>query len=98
MTVRQMEGGITPGADILQGLEGWRGGNQNDRDTGEMAPQHRHVTRLIGDAVLLLVGLLMLLIDDDKAEVGIRQEQGRARADDDAGLAADDGAPGAAPL
>ena len=30
----------------------------------------------------------MLLVDDDEAEVGERQEQGRARADDDARLAA----------
>ena len=35
-------------------------------------------------AVLLLVGGVVLFIDDDEAEVGIRQKQRRARADDHA--------------
>ena len=40
----------------------------------------------------------MLLIDDDEAEIGKGQEQRRARADDDPGLACRDRPPGGAPL
>ena len=54
----------------------------------EVPAHHRHVARLIDDAILLLERLLMLLIDDDQAEIAERQEQGRARADHDLGIAA----------
>ena len=47
-----------------------------------MRAHHRHVARVIVHAVLLLVGGVVLLIDDDQAEVGIGQKQRRARADD----------------
>ena len=40
-------------------------------------PHHRHVAGVIGDAFILLVGRLMLLIDDDQAQVGEGQEQRR---------------------
>ncbi len=52
-----------------------------------MAAQHRHVAGLVDDAVLLLEGALMLLVDHDQAEIGIGQEQSRAGADHHAGLA-----------
>ena len=41
---------------------------------------HRHVAGVVMDAVLLLVGGLVLLIDDDQAEIAVGQEQGRAGA------------------
>ncbi len=40
----------------------------------------------------------MFLIDNDEAEIAIGQEQGRARADHHLGIAAQNGAPGQAPL
>ena len=43
--------------------------------------------RVIGDAVLLLVGRLVLLIDDNESKPLERQEQGRACAGDDTHLA-----------
>ena len=46
-----------------------------------MRAHHRHVAGVIMRAVLLLVGLVVLLIDDDQAEFGVGQEQRRARAD-----------------
>ena len=87
MAVGQMEGPIAPAGDIFQGLQGGGGRDQQHGNAGEVAPEHRHVAGLIGDAILLLIGLLMLLIDDDEAEIGEGQEQRRARPDHDAGLA-----------
>ena len=49
--------------------------------TAERAPHHRHVARLIADALFLLVALVVLFIDDDEAEIGEGEEQRRARAD-----------------
>ncbi len=45
-----------------------------------MRAHHRHVAGVIMRAVVLLVGLVVLLIDNDQAEIGIRQEQRRPRA------------------
>ena len=58
---------------------------------------HRHVAGVIAHAVLLLVGGVVLLIDDDQAEIGIGQEQRRARADHDRDVAGRDRRPGARP-
>ena len=46
-------------------------------------------------AVLLLVGRIVLLIDDDQSEIGIGQKQRRARADHDRHLIVGDRRPGA---
>ena len=66
---------------VDQALDRGRGRAQHDGATAERAPHHSHVARLIGDALLLLVALVVLLIDNDEAEIGEGQEQGRARAD-----------------
>ncbi len=58
-----------------------------------MAAHHRHVARGIEDAILLLVGEVVLLIDDDEAEFAERQEQRGARADDGAHRSVGDAAP-----
>ena len=63
-----------------------------------MAAHHRHVAGVVVHAVLLLVGGVVLFIDDDQSEIGIRQEQSRARADDDGHLAFGDSPPGARAL
>ena len=47
-----------------------------------MAAHHRHVAGIVEDAVLLLVGRVVLLVDDDQSELVERQEQRRARAGD----------------
>ena len=56
---------------------------------------HRHVARVIDDALFLLVGVLVLFIDDDEAESRKGQEQRRTRAHHDARLPAHHGAIGA---
>ena len=62
----------------------------------EMAAHHRHVAGLVGDALLLLVALVVLLIDDDQPKIGEGQEQRRARADHELRLVLGDRAPDAA--
>ncbi len=48
---------------------------------GEAGPHHGHVAGVVVDAVRLLEGAVMLLVEDDQAEFVERQEQRRARAD-----------------
>ena len=79
-------------------LDRRRGARQDHGKTGEIAAYHRHVARVVGDAVLLLVGGVVLFIDDDQAKLGEGQEERRAGADDGARLAAQDGAPDAGAL
>ena len=63
-----------------------------------MAAHHRHVAGMIMHAVLLLVGGIVLFIDDDEAKVRKRQEQCRARAGDHAHRAFRHRMPGAGAL
>ena len=63
-----------------------------------MAAHHRHVAGVIMHAVLLLVGGIVLLIDHDQTEIGVGQEQRRARADHDRDLAVGNRPPGARAL
>ena len=65
------------------GLDRRRRRGEHDRDAGDAPAHHRHVAGVVVHAVLLLVGGVVLLIDDDEAEIGVRQEQRRARADHD---------------
>ena len=95
---RQADAAIAPARDIDHGLERRRRRHQHDRHAGQRGAQHRHVAGLVADPVLLLVGGVVLLIDDDQAKLGKRQKQRRARADNDARPAVGDRAPGAAPL
>ena len=44
---------------------------QHDRDFGDVRPHHRHVARMIMRAFVLLVGLIVLFIDDDQPEIGV---------------------------
>ena len=60
-----------------------------------MAAHHRHVAGVIMHAIFLLVSLVVLLVDDDEAEIGVGQKQRRARANDDGHLAVGDCLPGA---
>src|SRR5260370_22922028 len=50
---------------------------------------------MIDDALLLLVGAVMLLIDNDEAEICEREKESRARADNHLGASLGDIAPGA---
>ncbi len=69
--------------------------DEDHRKLSDRAIEHRHVAGVVGDAVLLLVGAFVFLIDDDEAQFFPRQEQGRAGADDDFRFAAGHAAPDA---
>ena len=80
---RQRDALIASLARIDLRLDRRRGRRQDDRNPGDMRAHHRHVAGVIVRALILLVGLVVFLIDDDQAQIGIRQEQRRARADHD---------------
>src|ERR1700736_2009148 len=69
--------------------------DQHDRNVGLAATHYGHITRVITNSLLLLIGRVVLLIDDNQSEVAVRQKQRRARSDDHADLATGDRAPGA---
>src|SRR4029077_5710878 len=56
-------------------------------DFGDMGADDSHVAGMIMRAVILLVGLVVLLIDDDQTQISIGQKQGGASADHDRRLA-----------
>ncbi len=74
-----------------------RGSEDHDRAAGPRPPAG-HGARIVGRLVLLLVGDVVLLVDDDEPQADERSEHGRARADDDARLAAGDLTIGQKPL
>jgi hypothetical protein len=49
----------------------------------EMAAHHRHVAGAVEHPVFLLVGRVVLLVDDDQPEIAKRQKKRRARTGDD---------------
>src|SRR3546814_955703 len=65
----------------MAGLD--RGGRRGEHDRAflEQPAHHRDIARVIMDALLLLEARFVRLVDDDQPEIGIGQEQRRARAD-----------------
>ena len=80
-TRRQPEMFIAAPVGIDAAFERRRGGGQHDSDPFEMPALHRHVAGVVGNAVFLLVGPVMLLIDNDEPQIGKGQKQRRARPD-----------------
>ena len=70
-------------------------GREHDRNFRLAATYHRHVAGVVANAVLLLVGGIVLLIDHDQPEIGVGQEQRRARPDHHRNFAFRHRAPGA---
>jgi hypothetical protein len=85
--LRQMQLLVAAASRVDLGFDGRRRGREHDRDAAHIRTYNRHVARMIAHAVFLLVGRIMLFIDHDETEIGIRQEQRRARADRDRRLA-----------
>ncbi len=96
--LRQRVRRIAPLGGILQRFERWRRRTQHDRHRRALCAQHAEVARRVAEAFLLLVGGVVLLVDDEHGELRQRREHGRARADDDARLAAVGAPPGVAAL
>ena len=96
VTGRQMQRAVAGRRDVDDALErGCRRG-QHDRCGDQPRPHDGHVARVVGDALVLLEGTVVLLVDHDQAQGAERQEQRRACADHDSHPALGDGAPGLA--
>ena len=91
----QLQPLIAAAPRIDLGFERRRRRGEHHRNARDMAAHHRHVAGVVAHAVLLLVGRIVLLIDHDQPEIGIGQEQRRARADHDRNFAAGDRPPSA---
>ena len=76
----QIEPGVAAALGIDARLDRGRRRGEDHRAPLETPAHHGHVAGVVVDAVLLLVGGLVLLVDDDEAEAPIGQEQGRAGA------------------
>ena len=84
---------VCAAAAAVEGLGRGRGRPQHKRTT--IAARHlgRHLARMVTRAGTLLVAGLMLLVDDDEAEVTERAKERRTRTDDHAGRTARDHVP-----
>ncbi len=87
VTRRQPKVGVASRLGVDAAFEGRRRRGQDHRGTFEPASHHRHVAGMVGHAIVLLVGGLMLLVDDDQAEVGEGQEEARPGTGHDANVA-----------
>ena len=96
--LRQMQVRVAAALGVHHGLDRRRGGGEHDRNFRLARAHHRHVAGVIAHAVLLLVGRVVLLIDHDQPQIGIRQKQRRARADHHRDLARRNRGPGARAL
>ena len=75
------------------GLERRRGGAQNDDRIGHLGAHDGDVAGVIARRFFLLVGGVVLFVDDQQGEIVHGGENGGARADHDAGIAALDAVP-----
>ena len=80
-TLGQMDALVAAAPRVDFRFDRGRRRGQHHRDFRHAAAHHRHVAGVIMRAVLLLVGGVVLFIDDDQTEIGIGQKQRRARAD-----------------
>ena len=94
----QVHVAVAAGAGVDVAFDRGRGGGEDDRELGEIAAHDGHVAGLVVDAVLLLEAGVVLLVDDDQAELAVGQEESGAGADDDTRLASGRRAPGACAL
>jgi hypothetical protein len=89
-TAASFGGGVGPA------FERRRRRTEDDFDGALAGTEDSQVARRIADAVLLFEGGVVLLVDDDQAELGQRREDGQAGAEHDARFAGQGGAPVAA--
>ncbi len=70
--LRQMQGLITTLLGVIQRLQGRRGGAEQHRHPAALGAQQRQIAGVITEAVLLFVGQVVLLVDDDQTRCGQR--------------------------
>ena len=76
---------VATGLTACERLGRRRGGSQHQGAPMELRQLGSHLARVVARATSLFVALLMLLVDDDEAEIGKRTEERRARAHHHAG-------------
>ena len=69
---------------VVPALQRGRGRAQQHRDPGQPTPGDGHVARRVAQTLLLLVGRVVLLVDDDGAQAREGGQNGQTRAQDDA--------------
>ena len=79
-------------------FDGRRGAPEDDRSAGQPAKRDGRVARLEPRRAVALVGALVLLVDDDQADVGHGREDRQPRAGHDVDRAGPDAAPFVGPL
>ena len=84
---RELQQGVFGALDVVKALHGRRGGAEDHDGILHLAAHHRHIARVVTGGFLLLVGMLVFLIHNDQAERLDGSEDGRTRADHDAGAA-----------
>ena len=57
------------GGGVVPALKGWRGRTQDHRTSGQLGPTDRAVPTVVPRGLILLVGRIMLFIDDHQAEL-----------------------------
>ncbi|MNS64807.1 hypothetical protein D3C86_1120100 [compost metagenome] len=78
-TRMQVNGVITSRTAVDLTFHRRRGRDQHDRELGDPRPDDGHIACIIKDAVFLLVGRVVLFIDNDETEIVERQEKRRTR-------------------
>ncbi|MNQ53786.1 hypothetical protein D3C85_678340 [compost metagenome] len=91
---RQGQAQVAAALGVLPGFQRRRGRSEHDRDVQVVRAPHREVARRITQAVLLLVRRIVFLVHHDQAQFAQGREDGHARAQQHAGLAALGAGPG----
>lgn len=78
---------VTPCTRIDEGFKAGRGAGKDRHGAFYLRTRHGEIAGMIGQALILLVGRVVLLIDDDEAQIAIGQENRRAGACNDTGAA-----------
>src|SRR5260370_12274730 len=77
---------IAPAPRIGERLRRRRRGSEHDRTFAELPERNCEVARVVANPLLLFVGGVMFLVDDDQSEAGNRSKDDRARTNHNTGL------------
>ena len=89
---------IATGTGEPEAVHGWRGRPEDDRGAGQAGQLEGRVARLEPRRSVALVGRLVLLVDDDEADIRQGRQDRQARAHDDVRAARPDPSPLVGPL
>ena len=93
----QAQQAIAAGLGVVPAFHGRRGRAQQHRNAREPGAGHGHVAGRVTQPLLLLVGWVVLLVDDDGVQMGDRRQNGQPCAQHDARLPAGGSQPVAGP-